>query len=52
LYWGEEKCRQGVNEEARRKKQLRIPRSRWENNIKIDLTEMGFHKMLGNSQVS
>jgi hypothetical protein len=41
LYWGEEKCRQGIDGEARRKRQLGRPRCRWENNIKTDLREMG-----------
>jgi hypothetical protein len=38
---GEERCIEGVCGETRGKKPLRRPRCRWEDNIKIDLQEVG-----------
>jgi hypothetical protein len=40
--WGE-RCLQGFGREARREKTTGRPRRRWENNIKMDLREMGIN---------
>jgi hypothetical protein len=37
----EERCTQGFSGETKRERPLRIPRRRWENNIKLDLQEVG-----------
>jgi hypothetical protein len=36
-----ERCAQGVGVEAREKEPLGRPRRRWENNIKMDIQEVG-----------
>jgi hypothetical protein len=38
---GGERCLQGFGWEARRKRPLRRPRHRWEDNIKMDLRKIG-----------
>jgi hypothetical protein len=40
-YVGRERCAQGVGGETERKRPLRRPRPRWEDNIKIGLQEVG-----------
>ena len=39
-FGGEVRCIQNVGRETSRKKQIRRPRRRWEDNIKMDLQEM------------
>ena len=40
-YGGGERCAQGSGWETRRKEPLGRPRRRWEDNIKMDLQEVG-----------
>jgi hypothetical protein len=39
--WGGERCLQGFSWEAEGKRPLGRPRRRWEDNIKVDLREIG-----------
>jgi len=39
--YGEKRCRQGFVGESEGKRPLGRPRHRWEDNIKMDLQEMG-----------
>ena len=39
--WGGERCAQGSGGEARGKETMGRPRCRWEDNIKMDLEEVG-----------
>jgi hypothetical protein len=41
--WGGERCLQGFGWEARKEETTARPRHRWEDNIKMDLREMGIH---------
>jgi hypothetical protein len=43
--WGGDRCLQGFGREARRQESLGRPRRRWEDNIKIDLREIGIDGM-------
>jgi hypothetical protein len=46
MHGGEEQCIQSFEGNARKKKRLvAIPRCRWEDNIKIDLREIGCRGM-------
>ena len=40
-YGGEERCVQGLGGKSEGKRQLGRPRHRWEDNIKMDLQEVG-----------
>jgi hypothetical protein len=42
-YGGGERCLQGFGWEAQGKRPLGRPRRRWENNIKMDLREIGIN---------
>ena len=41
MYGGEERCMQGFGGETTRKETLGRPIHRWEDNIKMDLQEVG-----------
>ena len=41
-YGGEERCIQGLGGRLEKKKPLGRPRHRWEDNIKMDLQEVGW----------
>jgi hypothetical protein len=41
LYTLSERCKQGIGGETWRKRSFGRPRRRWEDNIKIDLQELG-----------
>jgi len=40
-YWGEERCIQGFGGKPEGKRPFGRPRSRWEDNMKMDLQEVG-----------
>ena len=42
MYGGEERCTQDFGGETRGKELLGRPRRRWEDNIKLDLQEVGW----------
>jgi len=48
-YGGEDRCIQGFGRETGRKESLGKPRSRWEDNIKIDLQGVGWGDELDRS---
>ena len=41
MYGGEKRCIQGLMEKPKRKRPPGRPRRRWEDNIKMDLQEVG-----------
>jgi hypothetical protein len=43
--WGEERCIQGFSGKPEGRRPLERPRRRWEDNIKMDLREVGWGGM-------